>query len=164
MSQSERENKPPKRKQSTDHNNQSKQSNKRLKDPNKAPIPLKTTKEVIQDFQTSVEPLLGWRKADFQPTSIRISPSRNSKLAWAGRYVLFDALSSHVFPILSLSRHYFNTLEEVNIVFPIHPYKDLQFMGQLLDRLALLPHLISCTLGFHPKLHSEDYEGWGLTG
>ncbi len=163
MSQNKRANKPPKRKQSTDHNNQSQPSTKHLKASKKVSIPIKTTKQVIQDFETAVGQLFEWHRLDIQPTSLFLSP----KDGYPMRHVLFDALSKHLFPILSLSRHYLNTLETINICgLHFHGYKkkDLEFLGQFFDRLALLPHLRSLDIDLTSHVNSQDFEGWGLAG
>ncbi len=166
MSQSQRKNKPPKRKQSTEHNDHSQMASKHLKDNDKASIQLKTTEKEIQDFKTIIH-LIYRNGASFNPKYFFFSPIANKRekdALYFARHILFDALSIHIFPVLSLSRHYFNTLESVEFQVPFHPFKtkDLTFLGEFLSHLALLPHLTSLYLELSSRIHLADFEGWGL--
>ncbi len=167
MSENQRKNKPPKRKESTNHGNQSQLSSKRLKDTSKTAIQLKTTVQIIQEFENSIAPFFpSGLPFNCQPKEISLRQSHAQNL-YSDRYILFDAFSKHLFPILSLSRHYFNTLERVSILdLGFHRYKKthLEFLGQLFNRLALLPHLNHLRMHLCHHLFLEDFKGWELVG
>ncbi len=174
MSEHQRKKKPTKRNNSTSHGKESQLSSKRLKDTSKTFIQLKKAEQIIQEFHSSFAGFLPPNiDVHFQPDELEI---RLPDCPWDDhrrlemhslRYVLFDSLSKHVFPILSLSRHYFNTLEAIhiaNLCFNPYKTKDLEFLQELFNCSALLPYLKFFKLSISGRVEIHDFEGWGLVG
>ncbi len=170
MSENTRKSKPPKRKESTDHGKQSQLSSKHLKTTSKTCSQLKTTLQIIQEFENTLSTYLRPEILfNFHPKGfyLPIPTPRFDREMYSSRYFIFAALSKHVFPILSLPRHYFNTLEKIEIMgLCFNPFKtkDLEFLGELFNLSALLPNLKYFELLLRGMVNICDFEGWGLLG
>ncbi len=142
-------------------------SMKMSQDSNKTSIPLKTAKQAIQDFKTFINPIHPIEERyEFNPKEfsfLSFSNDERQKDAWYfHRHVLFSALSIHIFPVISL----FHDLKRVTFDIEFHAYKkkDLVFLGQFLNHLALLPHLTSLYFRLSSRIELSDFEGWELDG
>ncbi len=124
MSENTRKNKPPKRIQSRNHSTNSELSSKHRKGSSKTCIPLKTTGHIIEELKSSLAIFFGTNiSLILQPGKIclhcpsAILPYGDNRrsLLYCSRYILFGALSNHLFRILSLSCHYFNNMETIHM-------------------------------------------------
>ncbi len=161
MSQNERKKRPPKR---TKHKKrkESVPSSKRLKDNKKNSIPLKTSKKRTQDFGESLstyfeEDALTY---EIEKTSMSLLHKNYSK-----RRTLFNAITTHLFPLISLKRHYHNTLQNMDfqLFFSSYNTEDLLFLSQFFSRSSRLPFLTYFKLNLSHRLELKDFEKWGLT-
>ncbi len=174
---SEREDRPPKRKQSSNIDKNLQSSSKHLKNNAKQSIPLKTTLQLMEEFCTSIESLIigrhNWirgydRVFQMNPQSIAMNfggyDQRAQFTEEKSRHMLYEGLSSHVFPILSLKRHYFNTLKKMDISLCFHPFKekDLQFLSRFLTLTETIPNLKSLTFTLYSVLQFHDFEEMDL--
>ncbi len=129
-------------------------------------IQLKTTKEEIEEFESSIAFYFPDALTfESHPREISLGPNRIETL-YSNRYVFFDCFSKSIFPILSQSRHYLNTLEEIDIHLMINPHKakDLNFLGELMNYSALIPYLKSLRFRFSAKVEMQDFEDSELAG
>ncbi len=82
------------------------------------------------------------------------------------RYTVWEAFQRHLFPLLSLPRHYYITMQTINLTFSLHPFKakDLEFLRGLMNKLGLLPNLKVLDVSFNAIITLEDFRELGLVG